>query len=476
MRRKCIVNLTAAALSISLLLGACTAGVPDNDSEYSIPDYGDGLRYQPEWTKDAVIYEVNVRQYTEEGTFAAFAEHLQELKDMGINTLWFMPIHPISLTNRSGTLGSYYSVTDYRQINPEFGTKEDFKALVDQAHTMGFKVMLDWVANHTGWDCPWITEHPDWYTKDEAGKMISPLNMGWPDVADLNYDNEEMRSEMIACMKYWVENFDVDGFRCDYANGVLVDFWEAARQELEKGKPMFMLAEDDTMVCLLNSAFDFNYNRNLYEALTNIARDTKKASVIKYYIPENYPDGTYTMNFLDNHDMNAYENTIMGAYGRDALPAMFALIYTIPGIPMIYTGDEIGLDHSIAFMEKDTVDWDRSDVSYRTLLSKLAGIRAENQALHSGNYGGGIQYMDLHDKDIFAFRREKDGNIVVCLFNLSKREKTVDVAGLFDGCSQMLLYGYGADMLAAEDQPFEKEALAGEITLRPWEFRIASGQ
>ena len=166
------------------------------------------------WTKDAVIYEVNIRQYTQEGTFDAFSEHLQEIKDMGINTLWFMPIHPISETNRSGKLGSYYSITDYREVNPEFGTKEDFKELVDQAHQMGFHVMMDWVANHTGWDCTWIEEHPDWYTQDQEGNVISPEGMGWPDVADLNYDNKDMRKEMIASMKYWVKEYEIGRASC----------------------------------------------------------------------------------------------------------------------------------------------------------------------------------------------------------------------------------------------------------------------
>lgn len=200
-----------------------TAGTDDKTDEET------DIRYQPEWTKDAVIYEVNVRQYTEEGTFQAFSDHLQELRDMGITTLWFMPIHPISETKRSGVLGSYYSITDYCAVNPEFGTAEDFGALVEKAHDMDFHVMLDWVANHTGWDCAWITEHPDWYTLDEQGSIISPEGMGWPDVADLNYDNSEMRAEMIRCMKYWVEEYDIDGFRCDFAGGVPLDFWEEAR-------------------------------------------------------------------------------------------------------------------------------------------------------------------------------------------------------------------------------------------------------
>lgn len=434
------------------------------------------VRYQPEWTKDAVIYEVNVRQYTEEGTFEAFSEHLQELKDMGITTLWFMPIYPISETKRSGVLGSYYSITDYCAVNPEFGTDEDFAALVAEAHDMGFHVMLDWVANHTGWDCAWITEHPDWYTQDEQGNVISPEGMGWPDVADLNYDNSDMRAEMIDCMKYWVEEYDIDGFRCDFANGVPLDFWEDARTQLEEIKPIYMLAEDNVVKELLNQAFDFNYNWGLYDSLIAVAKDNKKANTLKIYIPDNFPDGTYTLNFLDNHDKNSYERTIMEGFGADSLPAMFSFIYTIPGAPLVYTGDEIGLDHKIAFMEKDTVDWESSDYSYRELLARLGEIRSGNPALYCGNYGGGINYYETDNKNIFAFYRQNGDNCIKCIYNLSKREQTIDVSAIIDGTETVLLHGQGGEEPRMEDYPVSEDGLDGEVTLQPWEFWIISGK
>lgn len=427
----------------------------------------ENARFQPEWTKDAVIYEVNVRQYTEEGTFAAFGEHLQELKDMGINTLWFMPIHPISETNRAGTLGSYYSITDYREVNPEFGTKEDFKKLVDKAHEMGFHVMMDWVANHTGWDCPWITEHPDWYTQKD-GEIISPEGMGWPDVADLNYKSSDMQKEMISCMKYWVEEYDIDGFRCDYATGVPNTFWEAVRHQLEEIKPMYMLAEDATSLTLLDNAFDFNYNWPLYDTLLAVAKDSKPAERIKLYIPDNYPDGTYALNFLDNHDKNSYEHTIMEGIGKDAIAPMFTLIYTIPGVPLVYSGDEIGLDHAIEFMEKDPIDWSSSDVSYREVLAALGRIRSENEALYAGNYGGDIEYIKLGSKSVFAYSREKNGNRIKCILNLSKREQTVDVSEMFTGEETVLLHGVGSDILDTD------EKISGEVTLNPWEYFVLS--
>lgn len=483
MKNKNIMRLLTALLAASLVLSGCSGAPAQNAAEQTVEQMETlpaetasvEPRYQVEWAKDAVIYEVNVRQYTKDGTFNAFSEHLQTLKDMGINTLWFMPIHPISETKRSGTLGSYYSITDYREVNPEFGTSEDFKALVDKAHEMGFKVMLDWVANHTGWDCAWIKDHPDWYTKDANGNITDPVNMGWPDVADLNYDSKELWAEMIDCMKFWVTEYDVDGFRCDYANGVPTEFWEEARRELEAVKPMLMLAEDNMDKGLLEYAFDMNYNWELYDALIGIGNDAKQANVIKYYIPQDYPDGSYRLNFLDNHDKNSWESTIMTAFSKDTLPIMWSLIYTIPGTPLVYTGDEIGLDHNIAFMERDPIDWESSDVDYRPLLAELAAIRSENAALHSGNYGGAIQYRDTGKKSIFAFTREADGNSVTCLFNLTKREMTIDATNLFDGTETVLLHGQGAEVLDMEDYPISEDGLTGEVTLQPWEFWIVSG-
>ena len=444
-----------------------TAEEPDEEAE-------EALRLQPEWTKDAVVYEVNIRQYTPEGTFSAFSEHLPELKEMGVNTLWIMPMYPISETKRSGILGSYYSITDYKKVNPEFGTEEDFAAMVNQAHELGMHVMLDWVANHTGWDSEWITEHPDWYTQDANGKIISPEGMGWPDVADLNYDNREMRAEMIESMKYWLETYDIDGFRCDFANGVPKDFWEEAREALDEVKPVYMLAEDNKVKELLEKAFDMNYNWGLYDCLIQVAKGNKMPDILKIYIPDNYPDGTYTLNFLDNHDKNSYEHTIMEAFGADALPSMLAFIYTIPGAPLIYSGDEIGLDHAIEFTSRDPINWESSEYDYRPLLAELSTIRSENPALYCGNYGGDIQYFDLGKKSIFAFERQKDQNTVKCIFNLTKKEQTVDLSGWVTGSETVLLHGQGADTWELEDSSAKENSLEGEVTIGAWEYWILS--
>ena len=481
------IRLLAAMLAVLMFSGCggetavtepdtrpATEIAPETEPTFAQPQISDGIRYPVEWAKDAVIYEVNVRQYTEEGTFNAFSEHLQTLKDMGITTLWFMPIHPISETRRSGVLGSYYSITDYRAVNPEFGTAEDFKALVDKAHDMGFTVMMDWVANHTGWDCEWIESHPEWYTKDDSGNITDPIGMGWPDVADLNYGKKALWREMIDCMAYWVEEYDVDGFRCDYANGVSLEFWEAARAELTQIKPLLMLAEDNSMKSLLNYAFDLNYNWNLYDALLNVSLHDGSAYAVRQAFPYGYPDGTYRLNFLNNHDKNSWEHSISQAFDKDTLPAMWALLYTLPGTPMVYSGDEIGLAQNIAFMEKDPIRWDSTDTDYRPLLKELADIRRENPALHAGNYGGEIQYTEINRKSVIAFTREVEGNTVKCLFNLSGEAITVDASQVFDGGETVLLHGQGAALLDMEDQPLSYTGLAGWITLQPWEFWITN--
>ncbi len=421
----------------------------------------------PDWTADAVLYEVNVRQYTPSGTFDEFSEHLQEIKDMGINTLWFMPIHPISQTKRSGRLGSYYSVSDYRDVNPEFGDKEDFKELVDKAHEMGFKVMMDWVANHTGWDNAWITEHPEWYTQKD-GQIISPEGMGWPDVADLNYDNKEMRLEMIDCMKYWIEEYDIDGFRCDYAPGVPADFWEEARTALDEVKDVYMIEEDLGGMAGSNLlyAFDTNYNAKLYEALVEVARDQKKADKVKLYLPGN-DNNTFGMNYLDNHDVNSYDRTITQAFDEKVLPAMMSVIFTLPGVPMIYSGDEIGYDHAIAFMEKDTIDWAAGTGDYRGLIKDLSDLKKEHPALFAGNRDEEFEVIKTDNKNILAFKRTNGDDSIICIYNLYKNEiSDVDLSSIIDGTETVLYSGAEGEYHEGGDNP------AGETVLAPWSFYI----
>ncbi len=425
-------------------------------------------RDTPDWVADAVLYEVNLRQYTEEGTFAAFGEHLDELKAAGFNTLWFMPIHPIAKKNRAGGLGSYYSVADYQEVNPDYGTKEDFKALVDAAHEKGFHVMLDWVGNHTGWDNPWIEEHPDWYTT-ENGKIISPAGTGWLDVADLNYDSAAMRKEMIKSMSYWVTEFDIDGFRCDYAPGVPADFWETARYELQQIKPLFFLEEDLGWANkdLLTHAFDCNYNSKVYEHLVLVANGAKSSDFLKLYFPKDIPEGTFVMNYLGNHDTNSYDRTVGETFGEEQLPAFFALAYALPGVPMVYSGDEVANDNALEFMEKDPIDWESTGRDYRELLGILSRLRIENAPLQTGSYAEKeFTTLPAGDKEIFAFQRKKDGKTVTGIFNLSGKPHEANLTDIVKETDTLLLHGAGATYETDAANP------AATTTLQPWEWYL----
>ena len=370
------------------------------------------------WLDTCVLYEVNIRQYTEEGTFAAFEEHLDRLRSMGVNTLWLMPIHPISETERKGTLGSYYAVSDYKDVNPEFGTMEDFRHLLDKAHSMGFKVILDWVANHTGWDNAWITEHEDWYERDASGKIKSPYD--WTDVAQLDYENDEMRAEMIDAMRYWVEDIGVDGYRCDHAIGVPANFWNAAVYKLKSvNSEIMMLAETSAAQSLTEYAFDACYNDMLYgQALMTKGGVATSEIQTGMEVHQNYLGSSFPMNYLDNHDKNSYEDSIVGRFG-DTYEPLLALTYLSPGIPLIYTSDEEGYDHEIAFFEKDTVKWD-DEPKYQALITALSKLKTENSALASTNRD--ISFIEADNSRLFTFTRSDGENTVIYVANLGKED------------------------------------------------------
>ncbi|MFZ5940510.1 MAG: alpha-amylase family glycosyl hydrolase, partial [Bacteroidota bacterium] len=371
--------ITLAVMGISGFLFSCTS----KPAEFHLRKGKDiqGLVH-PEWSKNAVIYEVNIRQYSEEGSFNAVTANLERLKNLGVDILWLMPVHPISELNRKGELGSYYAVQDYKGINPEYGTAEDLQALVDSAHAMGMKVILDWVANHTGWDNPWITEHPEWYTHDSTGAVIPPVP-DWSDVADLNYDVKEMRSAMIDAMAYWVKDFDVDGFRCDVAWGVPVDFWNEARTVLDTIKPVFMLAEAEDPA-LMKSAFDMCYGWEFHHIINSIATGDKKVSSFREYfakVDTLFGHDDIFMNFITNHDENSWAGTEFERFGNGV--AVNALLtYTVPGMPLIYSGQEVGFNKRLEFFEKDPIDW--TDKGWTDFYTRLNQLKHEHSALWTG--------------------------------------------------------------------------------------------
>lgn len=376
----------------------------------------------PEWSKDASIYEVNIRQFTPEGTFAALEAHLPRLKELGTDILWLMPIHPIGAKNRKGTLGSYYSIQDYLAVNPEYGDSASFKHFVESAHREGLYVIIDWVANHSAWDNALINQHPEWYAKDSVGNLVSPFD--WTDVVKFNYEVPEMRQYMLDAMKYWVQEFDIDGYRCDVAGEVPMDFWNNARQELDKIKPVFMLAEAEGPQ--FHSAFDMTYGWEFHHIMNKIAKGEAKPNDIETYLKKNdslYPEGAYRMYFITNHDENSWNGTEFERLGK-GVEAFFALTTTVPGMPLVYTGQEAGMEKRLEFFEKDPVQW--GDYKMAEFYQTMLEFKSSTPALYNGEEGGTWHRIKTDNDDkVFVISREKGANQVIGVFNLSGEEVTI---------------------------------------------------
>ena len=416
----------------------------------------------PSWSKDAVIYEVNVRQYTPEGTFKAFEKYLPELKNLGVDILWLMPINPIGILNRKGTLGSYYSVRDYKAVNPEFGTLNDFKELVKKIHKMKMHVIIDWVANHTAWDNVWIKDHRDFFTQDSAGNLVPPV-ADWTDVVDLNYDNKELWNYMIDAMSYWVKECDIDGFRCDVAAMVPTEFWIEAYSRLSKIKKIFMLAEASENY--LHQAFDMTYNWQLKDLMNEIATGKKKAAGLANFFEnekKEYKPGDYIMNFTSNHDENSWNGTEFERLDGGA-ESFAVLCELVPGMPLIYTGQEACMNKRLRFFDKDTVNW--KTCKMRGIYTVLDNLKKKNHALWNGQYGGEIKSIDCGNENAFAFTREKDGNKIFAVFNFSKDIQKIKITS--DEISGEYKEVLNKDSLINFTNIFETE-------LQPWEYLVFS--
>ncbi|HPG38773.1 MAG TPA: alpha-amylase family glycosyl hydrolase [bacterium] len=410
----------------------------------------------PDWAKNAIIYEVNVRQYTQEGTFNAFADHLSTLKEMGVNILWFMPIHPIGEKNRKGTLGSYYSISDYYGVNPEFGSLDDFKRLVQKIHDMGMYTIIDLVINHTAWDNPMITEHPEWYSQNHKNEILAPVD-DWTDVADLNYDNPELRRYMTDMMTWWVKEIGIDGYRCDVAEMVPGDFWKAAIAEVEKVRPIFMLAEGEAPDLHVNG-FHMTYASQMYRLFNAIARGEKKISEIDLYLQREqfqYPQGAMRMRFTSNHDQNSWDATAVTRLGEQGAKAFAVLTFTLPGNPLIYSGQEVGSTKKLDFFEKDLIDW--RDSEFRSLYTTLADTYKKHPALYNGSM------TRLKSKQSYAFSREKGQDRVLVLVNLTGKT-----------CREKIefkdLNGNFTELFKGTTLTLHNSAV--DIEMQPWEYRV----
>jgi len=435
---------------------------------FCLPVFSRGQGYQ-DWSYNLAIYEVNVRQYSQEGTFEAFSEHLDRLKEMGVGILWFMPIHPIGYQNRLGTLGSYYSVRDYYDVNPEFGSMDEFVELVQAAHDLGMYVIIDWVANHTSWDNVLTSEHPEWYSTDSNGNFIPPPGTNWSDVIELDYSKQGLRDYMIDAMKFWVTNAGVDGFRCDAVSFVPQDFWREAITELKATKPdIFMLAEGEGKQWH-DAGFDMTYGWGLYGfesgILTRIIDGTGNATSLVNYVNNEkatYGDEAYRMYFTSNHDENSWHGTTAELFG-EAANVFSVLTATFNGMPLIYSGQEAALNKRLQFFDKDQIPW--RDHENATLFKKLLNLKKENKALWNGSKGGAFErILSSNNLNILTFMRENDGDKVVAALNLSSRERAVTLSGTAFVGNYKEIFTEAAVSLDS----------AATLTLPPWGYQVYS--
>lgn len=432
-RRRCL-QLGAGAAGLALTSTSLTAAAMN--SAAPLPTAITHL----DWTRQATIYEVNLRQYTQEGTIRAFMQHLPRLQRMGVGILWLMPLQPIGVKERKGTLGSYYAIRDYTAVNPEFGTLDDLQALVKDAHARGMKVILDWVANHTAWDHAWTTAHKDWYKLNAQGEIYPvTFNEGtpdveyWTDVVALDYRSEGLRQAMIEAMAFWVREADLDGFRCDVAGLVPVDFWDRARATLDALKPMFMLAEWSDPA-LHRGAFDMSYGWDLADLFKAVGKGKADARDFHAWFqtlppatgPQAFPAHAYRMRFTNNHDFNSWHGTDRELYG-EAWQALVVLSFTLPGMPLIYSGQEAQLDKRLAFFEKDAIAW--GDVPLERFYTELVALKRAHPALAAGQYGGRLMPLATGNDRVLAFARVLDGDAVTVVVNLSGQPQRYTLAG-----------------------------------------------
>lgn len=421
--------------------------------------------FMPTWVKNAVIYEVNLRQYTPEGTIEAFMEHLPRLAKMEIDVLWFMPIYPISKARRKGTLGSYYAVADYRDVNPEHGTLADFKKLVRKAHEYNMKVILDWVPNHTGWDHPWITEHPEYYTKNDKGEITDPIDpstgepWGWTDVADLDYGNADMRKAMIQEMEFWVNSMNIDGFRQDVAHGVPLDFWVEYRQKMSRNKHLFHLAEAEIPEHNNKEIFHASYGWSFHHLLNEIAQGKKGASeIVTWYNEERskFKKG-FQMHFTSNHDENSWSGTEFERM-KELVNVMAVLTFTLDGAPLIYSGQEEPLKKRLEFFEKDVIpfkNFERAEFYRKLILNKH-----RNTALwHGDRYNVEPEFIRADD-DVLVFQKVKGNDRALVVLNFS--DELQEVTFPFD-IDRMLEVMQGRELVLKQGDP---------LRIKPFGYRI----
>lgn len=417
---------------------------------------------QPQWSSHAVIYQVNTRQFSKKGNFDGVREGLAHIKSLGADIVWLMPIHPIGEKNRKGELGSPYAVKDYLAVNPEFGTEKDFKALVDEAHRLSLKIIIDWVPNHSAWDNPLVDQYPEWYAKDYKGDFRPSPWWDWSDIIEFDYEQVGLRKYMIKALCYWVETFDIDGFRCDVAGYVPNDFWQQAVRKLNTIKPVFMLAEWENRD-LHENAFNMTYAWSWNETLHELAHGRCSLDRLRKYYSWNersWPHSAYRMTFVSNHDKNAWDGTHREQFG-DALEACIALSVVGEGMPLIHNGQEAGETKRLAFFERDPIDWQEHEIG--TLYRKLIALKKSKAVLGNGEFGKRmIQVPNSNMDKVFSFVRHNEDEKVFVIINFSREQVDVMFA-------EPLFEGEYAHWDSGERITFNADS---STKLGPWEFQI----
>jgi glycosidase len=451
----------AAALAL-LTASACAV----NDGAQTMQPAFEPTSYvkldHPEWSRDAAIYQINTRQFTPQGTLAAARAQLPRLQALGVRILWLMPVQPIGEHNRKGSLGSPYSVQDYLAVNPEFGDLDDFKEFVAAAHELGMYVILDWVANHTAWDNPLTAQHPEWFSRDYAGRLHPPVWTDWSDVVQLDFDQPALWRYMSDAMAWWVTETGIDGFRCDVAGFVPVEFWNGVRGRLDRIKPVFLLAEWKTRD-LHARAFDASYSWDWHETVRRIAQGEADVTALAayHYDEENaWPRDAMRMLFVSNHDKNAWDGTQFEAFGP-ALENAIVLSVASRGIPLIYNGQEAGNPKRLAFFERDPIEW--RDHPVGALYQRLFALKRANRALWNGGWGAPMEQVANTAPDrVFSFYREEGDDAVFGVFNFSAEAVSARFAGeRYTG--DWRDFGSGAETTLAPEL---------ELDLPAWSWRL----
>ena len=425
------------------------------------------MNQHPEWSYGAVLYEMNVRQLTPEGTLRAAAARLEFLRDLGVDAVWLMPIYPIGEKNRKGTLGSYYSIRDYCAVNPELGTMDDFDDFVAEAHRLGMKVLMDWVANHTSRDARWIAGKPaSWYERDASGEPAVPWD--WTDTAKLDYANRDVWEAQAAAMEFWIARHAVDGFRCDMAMLVPIGFWQYAAARLRRVKPdLFLLAEAEQRNLFDDGVFDACYGWEMHHLLNDVAQQRVRVTALRDWLRADrgrYPRSAMRLAFTSNHDENSWNGSEFARMGA-ARGIMAAFTFVVPGgLPLIYTGQEVGYDHSFAFFDRDPIPAESYRANaYTEFYRRLTELRHANPALAAGGRGGDMVEISNNAEDcLMTFVREVPGNQVVAVMNLSPYAIETDYyTGIYAGMYTDALTGRPSELRGHVVEP-----------MVPWSYRI----